>query len=133
MAWFVLLLSAVFEAVWATALGASDGFSHLRPTLVFVVFLTLSQLGLALAMRVIPLGTAYAVWTGVGAALTVAWSMATGAESADPLKIAFLVGIVGCVIGLKLLPSGPQTRRAAPVGTDEVGVDDPDGLHEGER
>ncbi|PWD50204.1 ligand-binding protein SH3 [Serinibacter arcticus] len=101
-AWIVLLLSAVLEAVWATALGLSDGFSVPTATLVFAVALTFSMVGLALAMRAIPMGTAYAVWVGVGAALTVGWAMLTGTESASPLKVAFLVGIVGCVIGLKL-------------------------------
>ena len=101
-AWIVLLVSAVLEAVWATALGASDGFSLLVPTIVFGLALIASMVGLALAMRAIPMGTAYAVWVGVGAALTVSYAMATGAESASLLKVAFLAGIVGCVIGLKV-------------------------------
>src|SRR5690606_31851888 len=64
MHWLVLLISAVLEAVWATALGMSDGFSRPVPTVVFAVGVTLSMLGLGWAMREIPIGTAYAVWTG---------------------------------------------------------------------
>ncbi|WP_232547613.1 DMT family transporter [Propioniciclava soli] len=112
MPWLVLLLSAVCEAVWATALGASDGFSSPAPTAVFAVFVTLSMLGLAWSLRHIGVGTAYAVWTGVGAALTVTWAMVTGAEPADPLRIAFIAGIVGAVIGLKFL-AGHDSRDEA--------------------
>ena len=71
MPWVVLLVSAVLEAVWATALGRSDGFSDPLATCVFVVALALSMGGLGHAVRTIPIGTGYAVWTGVGAALTV--------------------------------------------------------------
>lgn len=79
MAWIVLVISGVLEAVWATALGRSEGFSRLWPSVVFVVALVVSMAGLAWAMRTLPVGTAYAVWVGVGAVLTVAYAMATGA------------------------------------------------------
>lgn len=102
MPWVILILSGVLEAVWATALGRSEGFSKPLPTVVFVVGLVLSMAGLAHAMRDLPTGTAYAVWVGIGAALTVAFAMVTGAEAASLLKVAFIVGIVGCVVGLKL-------------------------------
>ena len=71
MAWFVLIVSGMLEAVWATALDASQGFRRWRPTLVFLVATTLSMLGLAWAMTSIPTGTAYAVWVGIGATLTL--------------------------------------------------------------
>jgi quaternary ammonium compound-resistance protein SugE len=58
--------------------------------------------GLAFAMRDLPVGTSYAVWVGIGAVLTVIYAMATGDESVTPLKVLFLVGIIGSVIGLKL-------------------------------
>lgn len=102
MAWIVLLLSAVLEAVWATALSQSEGLTLLVPSLVFLVATVLSVVGLGWAMRSIPTGTAYAVWTGVGAILTVTGAAATGAEPLSPLKVLFLVGIVACVVGLKL-------------------------------
>ena len=63
----------------------------------------LTLLGLAFAMRELPVGTAYAVWVGIGAVLTVTYAMVTGTESVSVLKVVFLVGIVGCVVGLKVL------------------------------
>ena len=102
MSWFILVISGVLEAVWATALGKSESFGRLVPSVVFFVALVLSMGGLAYAMRELPVGTSYAVWVGIGAVLTVVYAMATGDESASPMKILFLVGIVGSVIGLKL-------------------------------
>lgn len=113
MAWFVLLVSAVFEAVWATALGASDGFREPGPTAVFLVAVTISMLGLGWAARSIPIGTAYAVWTGVGAALTVTYAMATGTEPVSALKVVFLLGIIGAVLGLKLTSGPDDAQRSA--------------------
>lgn len=103
MAWIVLIFSGIMEAVWATALGKSDGFTKLGPTLVFIGGLILSMAGLAYAMRTLPIGTSYAIWVGIGAVLTVAYAMVFDGESASPLKILMLLGIVGCVIGLKVL------------------------------
>lgn len=103
MAWIVLVVSGVLEAVWATALGKSDGFTKLGPSVVFGAALIASMAGLAYALRTLPIGTAYAVWVGIGAALTVGYAMATGTESASVLKIALILGIVGCVVGLKAL------------------------------
>ncbi|MDR6989690.1 quaternary ammonium compound-resistance protein SugE [Paenarthrobacter nitroguajacolicus] len=103
--WVILLASALLEAVWATALGLSNGFTQLFPTVVFAVTAVLSMLGLGIAVKRIPLGTAYAVWVGIGAALTVGWAMITGVESASPLKLLFIAGIVGCAAGLKALPA----------------------------
>ncbi|KAF0964546.1 MULTISPECIES: DMT family transporter [unclassified Rhodococcus (in: high G+C Gram-positive bacteria)] len=103
MAWIVLVLSGVLEAVWATALGRSEGFSKLGPSIVFGVALVFSMAGLAYAMRSLPTGTSYAVWVGIGAALTVGFAMLTGAESTTPVKILLILGIVGCVVGLKAL------------------------------
>ena len=102
MAWLVLVVSGVLEAVWAVALGKSEGFSRLTPSLVFLVGLVLSMGGLAYAMRSLPIGTAYAVWVGIGAALTVTFGMVTGSESLSVVKVALIVGLIGCVIGLKL-------------------------------
>ncbi|NMR20220.1 multidrug efflux SMR transporter [Cellulomonas fimi] len=103
MAWSILVLSGVLEAVWATALGRSEGFSKLGPTLVFLGALVASMAGLAYAMRELPIGTSYAVWVGIGATLTVVYAMATGAEAVSVLKIVFLGMIVGGVVGLKLV------------------------------
>lgn len=103
MAWIVLVLSGIMEAVWATALGKSDGFTRLGPTLVFIGGLVLSMAGLAWAMRSIPIGTSYVVWVGIGAVLTVAYTIVFDGEPASPLRIFLLLGIVGCVIGLRVL------------------------------
>lgn len=102
MAWFVLVVSGVLESVWAVALGRSDGFSRPTPSVVFVVALAASMAGLAYAMRTLPIGTAYAVWVGIGASLTVAFGIATGSEDFSWLKVALIVGLIGCVVGLKL-------------------------------
>ncbi|SNS21808.1 quaternary ammonium compound-resistance protein SugE [Geodermatophilus pulveris] len=103
MSWVVLVLSGVLEAVWATALGRSEGFTRLAPTVVFGITLVLSMAGLAYAMRELPVGTSYAVWVGIGAVLTVLIAMVTGEESVSAVKVLLLAGIVGCVIGLKVL------------------------------
>lgn len=126
MPWLILLASAVFEAVWASALGASDGLSRPLPAALFAVTLVVSMLGLAWAVKHIPIATAYAVWTGVGAALTVGYAMVTGAEAVSVWRLLFIAGIVGAVAGLKLLPEPParstgsrgpaRARRTPPRG-----------------
>lgn len=103
MAWIVLLVSGVLEAVWATALSRSAGFTRLGPSVLFAVALLISMAGLAYAMRTLPVGTSYAIWVGIGAALTVGFAMATGTEAVSVAKVLLILGIVGCVIGLKVL------------------------------
>lgn len=117
MAWLVLLGSAVLEAVWATALGRSEGLTRPGETLVFLGATVASVAGLGWAMRTVPTGTAYAVWTGAGSVLTVAYAVATGAEPLTPPKAVFLAGIVGCVAGLKAL-----SGREADAGPSADGV-----------
>ncbi len=111
MPWLILILSAVFEAVWATALGHSDGLTRLGPTIMFLVAFIISMSGLGWAVRAIPIGTAYAVWVGIGAALTVTYAMLTGNEAASPGRILFISGIIVAVIGLKLVPSPDGEER----------------------
>lgn len=101
MAWTVLVLSGVLEAVWAAALSASEGFRRRRPTVLFLVALTASMAGLAYAMAELPTGTSYAVWVGIGASLTVLWGIATGQERASRARVLLLVLLVASVIGLK--------------------------------
>ncbi|MFT3661539.1 MAG: multidrug efflux SMR transporter [Gordonia sp. (in: high G+C Gram-positive bacteria)] len=103
MSWIVLVCSGVLEAVWATALGRAEGLSRPGPTIVFAVALLASMAGLGYAMRELPTGTAYAVWVGIGAVLTVVYAMATGAEAVSTARIACILAIVGGVIGLKLV------------------------------
>ncbi|MEU2283512.1 multidrug efflux SMR transporter [Streptomyces sp. NPDC013178] len=102
MAWIILVLSGVLEAVWATALGKSEGFTRPVPSIVFGLGLVLSMAGLAFALRTVPVATGYAVWVGIGAVLTATYAMLFEGESAGLLKLVLLAGIVGCVAGLKL-------------------------------
>ncbi len=102
MYWLVLAVSGVLEAVWASALSRSASFTRLGPTVLFVASLIASMAGLAYAMRGLPLGTAYAVWVGLGAALTAGYAMWSGQEPVSVVRVLLLAGIVGCVIGLKL-------------------------------
>ncbi len=103
MSWIVLIVSGVLEAVWATALGMSAGFTRLWPSVVFGVALVASMAGLAYAMREISTGTAYAVWVGIGAALTVLYAMIFGGDGFSLLKLLLILGLVACVVGLKLV------------------------------
>lgn len=121
MAWILLIISAGFEAVWATALGESHGFTRLWPTVIFVIGAVVSMVGLGIAVKRIPITTAYAVWTGLGAALTVTYAMLTGTETVSLLKILFMTGIIAAVIGLKLVGSKPSTGN---IETDTEGASD---------
>jgi quaternary ammonium compound-resistance protein SugE len=103
MSWIILIVSGVLEAVWATALGKSEGFTKLWPSVVFGVALVASMGGLAWAMRDISTGTAYAVWVGIGASLTVVYAMITGDEDFSVVKTLLILGLVGCIVGLKLV------------------------------
>ena len=102
MSWLVLVLSGLLESVWALALSRSAGFSRLTPSIVFVLALTLSMVGLGHALRSIPVGTGYAVWVGLGAAGTAIGGMLWLGESASVLRILSLLLIVAGVLGLKL-------------------------------
>ncbi|MEU4424385.1 multidrug efflux SMR transporter [Actinoplanes sp. NPDC024001] len=86
MAWTVLVVSGLLEAVWATALGASEGLKKPKPTALFAVTLVLSMVGLAYAMRTLPTGTAYAVWVGIGAVLTVVIAVVRKKERLTPAR-----------------------------------------------
>lgn len=103
VAWVVLVLSGVLEAVWATALSASNGFRKVVPTLVFVAGMVCSMIGLGFAMTVIPVGTAYAVWVGIGASLTVVVAILRRQEAASVARVALVLGLVACVVGLKVV------------------------------
>lgn len=106
MAWVMLIVSGAFEAVWAVALSKSEGFTRPVPVAVFLAAAVISMGGLGIALRDLPVGTGYAVWVGIGAALTVVYSIGTGEESASLIKVALILGIVGCVIGLQLVSQG---------------------------
>lgn len=103
MSWIVLIVSGMLEAVWAAALSASHGFKRRGPTVLFLVALVLSMAGLSWAMIELPTGTAYAVWVGIGAGLTVLWGMVTGQERATMARIGLLVLLIASVVGLKVV------------------------------
>lgn len=103
MAWLVLILSGVLEAVWATALGASNGFKRKIPTFIFIASMAVSMAGLAYAMTEIPTGTSYAVWVGIGAVLTAVLAVLRKQELLSLARAALLTGLIGCVIGLKVV------------------------------
>jgi quaternary ammonium compound-resistance protein SugE len=104
--WIVLVIAGGLEAVWATALDKSEWFSRLVPSTIFVVGLVASMACLGFALRGVPVGTAYAVWVGIGVTGTTVYAMVTGAEPVTLIKILLIMGLIGCVIGLRLI-SGP--------------------------
>lgn len=101
-AWMWLFVAGVFEIVWALGLKYSNGFSKLTPSVVVVVAATISFWLLAIAMRVLPAGTAYAVWTGIGAAGTAFFGIVLLGESASAARLLCIALIVAGVLGLKL-------------------------------
>ena len=103
MAWVYLVVSGLLETVWAAALSQSKGFSRLVPSILFAVALFFSMGGLSLALRDLPVGTAYAVWVGIGAVGTAIYGMVALGEPATVARLLCLVAIVAGVVGLKVL------------------------------
>ena len=102
MAWLALFVAGLFEIGWAIGLKYTDGFSRLWPSVGTVVAMAASFVLLSYAMKFIPVGTAYAVWTGIGAAGTAALGIFLFAEPATAMRIASLCLIVAGIVGLKL-------------------------------
>ena len=102
MAWFWLILGGAFEVGFTTALRYVDGFKNVPWTIAFLVSVTLSMGLLELASRTIPMGTAYAVWGGIGAVGTVIVGMAFYNEPTTTIRIMLIFGIVACIAALKL-------------------------------
>lgn len=107
MPWIYLLLAGLLEIGWAIGLKYTDGFTKLWPSVITVLVMALSFGLLSLALRAIPMGTAYAVWTGIGAAGTAAVGMAFLGEPRDIIRIVCLLLIIGGVVGLKFAGSPP--------------------------
>ena len=106
MAWLTLLLAGVCEIVWAVALKLSHGFSRLAPTVVVFTLGIVSVLLLGRAAKSIPIGTAYAVWTGIGAVGTAAIGIYFFGEPRTALRLACMTLIVAGIVGLKLVSPG---------------------------
>lgn len=102
MAWLLLVLAGVFEVVWAVGLKYTEGFSRLWPSVITLAAMAVSVGLLALAMRGLPLGTAYAIWVGIGAVGTVLAGIWLLQESADFWRLFSLALIIAGIIGLKL-------------------------------
>lgn len=103
MAWVVLMIAGLFEVGWAVGLKYTDGFTRLVPTLATVASMVVSLGLLGLALKTLPVGTAYAVWTGVGTIGTAVLGMLLFGESADALRLGCIALIVAGIVGLKLV------------------------------
>ena len=106
MSWLILLASGALEAVWAAALHRAfetTGRRRVAAATLFLVSVTASTAGLAIAMQSIPTGTAYAVWVGVGVVLTSAYAIITKVERPTAARLLLLSGIAACVVGLKVV------------------------------
>ena len=101
MAWFYLIIAGLLEIGWAVGLKMSQGFSRLWPSVITIVLMILSFVLLGRAVRTIPIGTAYAAWTGIGAVGTAIVGMAAFSESREVTRIVCIVLIVAGVVGLK--------------------------------
>lgn len=105
MAWIYLLVAGLFECGWAIGLKYTDGFTKLIPLLLTISAMAISFVLLSVAMKTIPVGTAYAVWTGIGAVGVAILGMVLLGESRDVMRIICLLLIVSGIVGLKLVSS----------------------------
>ena len=108
MAWFYLFLAGLLEVGWAIGLKYTQGFSRLWPSVGTVACMVVSFAFLSLALKTLPVGTAYAVWTGIGAVGTAVLGMVLLGESRDTARIVCLVLIVAGIVGLKLVSGGAK-------------------------
>ncbi|MDG5497267.1 multidrug efflux SMR transporter [Niveispirillum sp. BGYR6] len=106
MAWFYLLAAGLAEIGWAIGLKYTDGFTRPLPTALTLLSMLVSILLLGLALKTLPLGTAYAVWTGIGTVGTVLAGMLLFGEPADALRLGCIALIVAGIAGLKFLAAG---------------------------
>ena len=106
MSWFYLLLAGMTEIGWAMCLKSTDGWTRLWPSVLTAALMVVSFTFLSFALKTLPIGTAYAVWTGIGAAGTAIAGMVFSGESRDPLRLACIGLIVAGVAGLKALSNG---------------------------
>jgi quaternary ammonium compound-resistance protein SugE len=103
MAWLLLIVAGLLEIGWAVGLKYTEGFTRPLPTLAVVAVITASLVLLGLAVRTLPVGTAYAVWTGIGTVGTVLLGMYLFNEPSDPIRLLFIAMIVAGIIGLKFV------------------------------
>ncbi|MBE1446589.1 quaternary ammonium compound efflux SMR transporter SugE [Paenibacillus sp. OAS669] len=102
MAWVYLIIAGLFEVVWAVSIKYTNGFTKLVPSAVTVAGMVVSFYFLSQALKSLPMGTAYAIWTGIGALGTVIIGMFFLGEPRDAIRILFLLLIIGGIVGLKV-------------------------------
>ena len=102
MSWILLFVAGLLEIVWAIGLKYTEGFTRLTPSLITISAMVVSFYLLSLALRTLPVGTAYAVWVGIGAVGTATVGILVFNEVASLLKLASLALVVGGIVGLKL-------------------------------
>jgi len=121
MAWVILVIAGLFETVWAVALKYSEGFTRLWPSVITAVAMIISLYLLAISLKSLPLGTAYTIWTGIGALGTVIFGIIVFGESKDLLKLFFVMMILGGIVGLRVASSKESTTKktenSKPVGS----------------
>lgn len=105
MAWIMLILAGIFEVVWAYSMKLSDGFSKLTPSIVTIFFMILSFALLAYAMRTLPLGTAYTIWTGIGAVGSFLVGIFVLGEPASAMRMLAAVLIISGLVLMKISSS----------------------------
>lgn len=108
MAWLYLVMAGLCEIFYAAAMPRTHGFNRLGPSTFCALFIGLSMYRLALATRTIPVGTAYAVWVGIGAVGTAIYGMAILREDSQPLRVLCFALILAGIVGLKLLATKPS-------------------------
>jgi len=102
MAWFILFLAGLFEVGWAVGLKYTEGFSRLWPTVATVIAMVIGLWLLGVAMRTLPLGTAYSIWVGIGTVGTALLGIVLFGEAASPARLLSIALIVAGVVGLKV-------------------------------
>ncbi len=105
MDWFILFIAGLFETAWAVGMKYSDGFTKLYPSIFTLAAMSISVYLLSVSLKTLPVGTAYAVWTGIGAVGTALMGIILFGESKELIRIFFIFLIVACIIGLRIFSS----------------------------
>ena len=103
MSWFILFIAGLFEVVWAVGIKYTEGWTRLWPSVLTVIAMVASFFFLSLALKHLPMGTAYAVWTGIGTVGTVVYGIVFFKEPTDILRIACIMLIIFGIVGLRIL------------------------------
>lgn len=102
MAWLYLIVAGIFEVVWATTLKYTNGFTKLYPSIITLIAMSVSFIFLSISLKYLPMGTAYAVWTGIGAVGAVILGMLFFGESQSIMRLLFVGLIITGIVGLKV-------------------------------